>query len=167
MDRLLPPKQLLLEGNLVENWKRWKKDFTFYLTATEYDTKADNVKSSLLLHCIGDKAREVYDTLTFDEDGDNLKLEKILEKFEAYLAPRKNITYSRYKFLTYRQEEGQSFSKYLTEMKKLCSDCELAALQNDLLRDMLVIGLTDKRIQERLLRETALTLEKVITSCQK
>ena len=147
MDRLLPPKQLLLEGNLVENWKRWKKDFNFYLAATEYDSKADKVKSSLLLHCIGDTAREIYDTLTFDDEGDNMKLDKILEKFEAYLAPRKNITYSRYKFLTYRQEEGQSFSKYLTEMKKLSSDCELAALHNDLLRDMLVIGLTDKRIQ--------------------
>ena len=117
MERLLPPKQLLLEGNLVENWKRWKKEFAFYMTATEYDSKAYNVKSSLLLHCIGEKAREIYDTLTFDVADDNMKLDKILEKFEAYLAPRKNITYSRYKFLTYRQEEGQSFSKYLTAIR--------------------------------------------------
>ena len=83
------------------------------MTATEYEGKADNIKASLLLHCIGDKAREIYDTLTFDVEGDNMKYDKIVEKFEAYLAPRKNITFSRYKFLTYRQEEGQSFNKYI------------------------------------------------------
>ena len=166
MDRLLPPKPLLLEGNLVENWKRWKKDFSFYMTATEYDDKADNVKASLLLHCIGDKAREIYDTLTFDADGDDMKLDKILEKFEAYLAPRKNVTYSRYKFFTYRQEEGMSFNKYLTEMKKLGGDCELGTLQNSFLKDMLIIGLLDKRIQVGLFRDSNLTLEQVISTCQ-
>ena len=165
MDRLLPPKPLLLEGNLVENWKRWKKDFSFYMTATEHDDKADNVKASLLIHCIGDKAREIYDTLTFDADGDDMKLDKILEKFEAYLAPRKNVTYSRYKFFTYREEEGMSFNKYLPEMKKLGGDCELGTLQNSLLKDMLIIGLLDKRIQEDLLRDSNVTSEQVLSTC--
>ena len=56
MDRLTPPKLLIIGGNLVENWKRWKEDFTLYLTATEYTQKPNQVKSSLLLHCIGEKS---------------------------------------------------------------------------------------------------------------
>ena len=64
----------------------------------------EKVKASLLIHCIGDKAKEIYNPLTLDAVGDNMNYEKIMEKFEAYLAPRKNITFSRYKFLTYRQE---------------------------------------------------------------
>ena len=55
MDRLTPPKSLIVEGNLVEKWKRWKQDFTLYLTATEYTKKPNQVKFSLLLHCIGEK----------------------------------------------------------------------------------------------------------------
>ena len=51
-------------------------------------------------------------------------------------------------------------------MKKLCGDCELQTLANDLLRDMLIISLANKRLQERLLRESDLTLEKVISTCQ-
>ena len=105
--------------------------------------KEETVKSSLLLHCIGEKTREIYHTLTFEE-GDSMKYDKIIEKLEAYFAPRKNITYSRYKFLTYKQENGQSFSNYLTTMKKLCSDCELAGIENSLLGDMLVIGLSNR-----------------------
>ena len=134
MERLTPPKPLLLEGNLSENWKKWKQNFTLYMDAIEYEGKSDKVKSSLLLHCIGDKAKEIYNTLTFDEDGDNLKYDKILLKFEAYLAPKKNITFSRYKFLTYRQIEGQEFNTYHTEMKRLMLDSEVGTLANDLLR---------------------------------
>ena len=166
MDRLFPPKPLLLDGNPVENWKRWMKDFVFFMTAAEYTKKADNVKASLLLHCIGEKARDVYDTLPFDAEADKLSYEKIVEKFDAYFAPRKNITFSRFKFFTYRQETGQSFNTYLTEMKKLCCDSELGALQTDLLRDMLIIGLHDRRLQEALLRESDLTLTKTISTCQ-
>ena len=51
-------------------------------------------------------------------------------------------------------------------MKKLCSQCEFENLKDDLLRDMLVIGLADKRLQERLLREQNLTLDKVVSTCQ-
>ena len=79
MDRLSPPKQLSLEGNLLENWKTWKQNFGFYHTAIEYNDKDTKVKASLFLHCIGDKARQVYNTLPFDEADDNLKYDKILE----------------------------------------------------------------------------------------
>ena len=100
-DRLTPPKPLIVEGNLVENWKRWKQDFTLYPTATEYTRKPNQVKSSLLVHCIGEKGREIYNNFTFDNEEDTLVYDKIIEKFEAYIALRKNLTYSRFKFLSY------------------------------------------------------------------
>ena len=53
--------------------------------------------------------------------------------------------------MTYRQEEGPNFDKYLTEMRKLSNDCELDGLKDSLLADMMIIGLRDKRIQESLL----------------
>ena len=59
MDRLKPPKPLNLDGNLQQNWKSWKQDFILFMTDKEYDKKLDNVKSSLLLHSIGEQAREV------------------------------------------------------------------------------------------------------------
>ena len=70
MDRLTPPKPLIVEGNLVENWKLWKQDFTLYLATTEYTGKSNQVKSSLLLHYIGEKGREIYNNFTFDNEED-------------------------------------------------------------------------------------------------
>ena len=95
---------------------------------TEYDEKPDNVKSSLLLQCIGERARKVYDTLNFSTTADSMKLEKTIEQFEAYFNPIKNITFSRFKFFTYRQEIGQSFDDFVTELRKFINDGELERL---------------------------------------
>ena len=120
----------------------------------------------MFLHSVGEAARQVYNTPTFDEEGDNMKYDKILEKLEAYVNPRKNVTFCRYQFFTYRQEEGQSFDKYLIEMRNMSNNCEFDILKNSLLTDMLIIGLKNKNIQERLLREDNLTLDKVIKNCK-
>ena len=72
---------------LLRNGRDGKKTLLF-MTDTEYDGKTDTIKTSLLLHCIGDKAGKSMTLLTFDA-GDELKYDKIIEKLEAYLAPRK------------------------------------------------------------------------------
>ena len=117
MDRLKPSKLLNLDGNLLQNWKSWKQDFILFMTATEFDQKPDNVKSSFLLHCAGERTREVYSTFNFSSTADSMKLEKVMEQFEAYFNLRKNITFSWFKFFTYRQEIGQSFDDYLTGLR--------------------------------------------------
>ena len=43
---------------------------------------------------------------------------------------------------------------------------ELDHLQESLIRDMIIIGLHDKKLQERLLREINLTLDRTVEICQ-
>ena len=166
MDHIRPPKPLSLEGNVTENWKVWKQNFEFYLLAKESQDKAEEIKSGIFLHSVGEEARLLYNTLVFNAVADKLIYTKITEKFEAYITPRKNTTFCRYKFFTYRQEEGQNFDKYLTEMRKLSNDCELGGLKDSLLADMMIFGLRDKRIQESLLRKEDLTLIDVMENCK-
>ena len=166
MDGLTPPKPLIVKGNLVENWKRWIQDFTFYLTGTEYTKNPNQVKSSLLLHCIGEKGQEIYNDFPFDNEEDTLVYDKIIEKFKANIAPRKNLTYFRFKFLTYQQEEGQSFESFFRYLKKFSSDCELDHLKESLIRDMIIIGGHHEKLEKRLLREINLTLDRTVKICQ-
>ena len=89
------PKELIMNftGNLSENWRKWKREFQFYLTAIESDEKSEEVKTSRLLTAIGERARDIYYTFTFDSEGDEMKLDKVLEKYYLYMSSIKNITY--------------------------------------------------------------------------
>ena len=53
-------------------------------------------------------------------------------------------------------------------MKKFASDCELDHLKESLIRDIIIIKSykNDKKLQERLLREINLTLDRTIEICQ-
>ena len=93
-----------------------------------------------------------------------MKLAPVLHKFSEYCNPRKNITILRHKFFTYRQQEGQNFHDFVTELKKLSSECEFDNLQDSLIKDMIVCGTKDNSLRERLLREYDLTLSKAISA---
>ena len=161
-----PPKPLSFEGNAKENWTLWKQRFEFYLRAIECTGKPEQTKAGIFLTSVGDRGIKLYNTLKFDADGDKDKYSKIIEKFEAYVNPRTNITFARHKFFTYKQKEGQSFDLYLTEMTKLSNDCDLGNKVESILRDMVIIGLKDKRLQEGLLRKEKLPLEEIIAVCK-
>ena len=167
MDSLKAPKALNLNtpGNQAELWKSWKQSFQIFLQATESSTKPDLVKSSILLHCIGKQCKEIYDTFEFDE-GDEMKLNLILEKFDNHFKPRKNLTFMRFSFFTTRQTENEKFDEFFTRLKRMSEDCEFNQLRDSLIKDMIIIGLRNKKLQERLLRENDITLEKVLLNCR-
>lgn len=48
----------------------------------------------------GPEALEVYNTFQWDSDGDENKVDKIMEKFQRYCNPRKNLTFERHSFLS-------------------------------------------------------------------
>ena len=93
MEKLTPPEQLNLEsGNLAENWRTWRHRFEVFSIASGLSEKSERVQVATLLHVAGPKALEVYNAFTWDSEGDEHKIGKILEKFETYCKPRKNVT---------------------------------------------------------------------------
>ena len=50
----------------------------------------------------------------------------------------------------------------MTQLKKLSADCEFGELKNSLIRDVIMIGVSDNRLRERLLREPSLSLDNAI-----
>jgi hypothetical protein len=111
---------------------------------------------------MGPKGREIYETFTFSQETDKLKLKVVSEKLSTYYNPRKNITILRHQFFTYSQREGQSFNDFVIELKKLASECEFGTLADSLIKDMIACGVADQSLRERLLRDADLTLTNAI-----
>ena len=132
-----------------------------FLPATESTTKSDLVKSSILLHCVGKQAKEICNTFTFTTEDDKVKYAENIKKFDGHFSPKKNLTFLRFTFLTARQVEGETFDEYVTRLKTLSEDCEFGELRSSLIKDLIIIGLKDKKLQERLLSEPDINLEQV------
>lgn len=152
MSRFNPPKELSHEGSLSVEWGRWKKEFKFYLTATESSEKDEDVKTSRLLTAIGEKARDINYTFTFEEE-DEMKLAPVMTKFDEYITPKKNLPYLRFKFFSYNQTDGQTIDEYVTELKSRSRHFEFDSLKDGLIRDKIAAGIQDSKVRERLLRE--------------
>ena len=145
-----------------QTWKTWREAFDFYLVATESDAKSDKIKTSILLTCIGERGREIYETFEFTTAGDSLKLNPVLDQFEAYCNPRSNTTINRHKFFTYCQAEGQPFNNFVTELRTLSAECAFENLRDSLMKDTIICGVSDRALRERMLREPTLDLKKAI-----
>ena len=160
---LPPPEPLDLSGgNISANWKKFKQKYTNYEIATGISSKASSTRVATLLTVIGNDAIDVFNTLTWDAEGDDKKIEKVLLKFEEHCEPKKNVSYERYKFFSRAQESGESIDQYVTILRKLCETCEFGTLKNSLIKDRIVLGVNNTKTRERLLRVPDLTLEKAL-----
>ena len=120
----------------------------------------------MFLYTIGAQGRDVYRTFTFQTLEKDRKVEELFAAFEAHCNPKKNETVERYQFFTRNQEHGESFDKYLTELRILEKSCNFGTLKDSLLRDKIVCGIRDSHLRERLLRETDLTYKKCVAVCR-
>ncbi|GFS43632.1 transposon Ty3-G Gag-Pol polyprotein [Nephila pilipes] len=134
MEALRPPAPLQFSlGKVKEKRRKWRQELENYLLAK------------------------------FELPESKANYSEVLQKFEDYWSPRQNVVYERYKFLSCVQLEGQTIESYVTHLKTLASTCEFAEQENGLIRDCIVLGIyKDSGLQERLLRENNLSLEKAI-----
>lgn len=160
------PGPMCFESNVPMNWEKFKQKFMLYLEASEKISKPDKQKVALLLHCMGDQGIDVYNTFTYTENECKDNLQNVLSKFDTYCKPRKNIVYDRFKFFSRSQMNHESVDKYVTELKILAVPCEFGNELENLIRDRLVLGIQDKGLQERLLREPELELKKALDTCR-
>ena len=86
----------------------------------------------------------------------------IMDKFEAYCNPRKNVTWERHVFNTQNQRIGETIDQYVTELCTKAKSCEFGLLTESLIKDRIVCGITDDGTRSRLLREKDLTLSKAL-----
>ncbi|XP_030758046.1 uncharacterized protein LOC115883775 [Sitophilus oryzae] len=158
------PEPLNFDGVLADNWRRFKQRFDLYSEATDLPQKGNKKQVAIFLNLIGEEGLELFNSFSLT-DAETEDLKKVVEKFEEYCSPRKNIIFERYRFNSIIQNDGQSFDSFLTELRKAVKTTEYGEPEQ-MIRDRIVIGVSNKLTQERLLRESDLTLETAIKICR-
>lgn len=89
---LPPPEPLEIhDANAADKWKKFKRAWNNYSIAIEVTKKAEEVQGAMLLTVIGEEAREVFATFTWEDERDQ-------NKIGAYCQPWKSIPFKRYRF---------------------------------------------------------------------
>lgn len=80
--------------------------------------------------------------------------------------PEDNIIYSRYLFGTAVQEEYESMFDFIERLKILASACNYKNMRDELIRDRLIIGITNHKLREVLYSNSNLTLQEAVELCE-
>ena len=160
-----PPSRMEMDGDLRENWAIFKQTWSNYLIATERDKKSKAIQVGTLLSLIGKECLQTLNNIPMTA-ADKADPEKILDKLTEYFEPKQNKIYQRYLFNSCSQEHGERFETYLHKLRGLLKSCKYGILENELLRDRIVIGTNNQNIRAKLLSESGLTLDRTIDICR-
>ena len=149
------------EGNVADNCRCWEQQFTVDMRAAEVSQKTPATQEAILLHHAGPEALEMYNTFTFEGEEDRNSVDAVLGKYKSYCQPRKNNVFERYKFWQRNQFE-EPVDHWITDLKTRASTCEFGGECDNIIRDKIVFGVTERNLKERKLREADLTLGKAI-----
>lgn len=164
-DHLTKVSPLKLDGNLSENWRKFKRNFDIFLVAGELNEKSDTIKINTLLNAIGEEAVEVFDSFNLS-GAQKSQYAEVVKAFADFCEPKKNVVYERFMFNQRSQKEGESFDHFLMEIKRLVRTCEFGEKENEMLRDRIVMGVNEQRLQTRLLETANLTYDTAVEKCR-
>ena len=112
---------------------------------------------------IGALARRVFATFVWNPATNAEEIQPVLDQFEAYCRPRRDVPFERYKFYKRQQQAGETFDKYVTELRHLAINCNSDHISpEEILRGRILFGIADGWGGELLLRKDDLTLAEVL-----
>ena len=155
LDQLQPGKDKIEE---------YHQRFLLYCTANEI-TNADKMKA-IFLTSVGGVTYALLANLVSPAKPQERSLEELIKLFKDHHEPKKIVIAERFKFYKRPQREGESIASYLAELRRLEKDCEFDQNLSMALRDQLVCGLHHDGLQQKILAERELTLEKALSLAQ-
>lgn len=156
-------------GNVAEQWRKFKKQLSYYFDI-KFTKKqlTDQKKVGLLMTALGTDGIEILESL-FDDDADlpPPTFKQVIEAFDEFCNPKKNTVFERSVYFQMRQKPAQSIDSFIVALKNQAALCEFSYDEKEnLIRDILVIGVRDAKLREELLRDPDLDLATAVQAAK-
>ena len=98
-------------------------------------------------------------------------LNDVLQRFDEHCIPQKNVTMESYVFNTTVQKEKESFGEFETRLRTQIRRCDYictcgVSYEDRMLRDQIIIGVSNKQLQTKLIDGHNYTLAIVTEKCK-
>lgn len=163
MDTLLsisPPENF--DFSDFGSWPNCIRRFERFRIAAGISERSQEYQVNSLIYTMGDKADDIMSMQSLtDEERKNYS--KVKDAFEKHFVCKYNLIYERAKFNKRCQEPSETAEAFITVVYKLAENCQYGILQEEMIRDRLVVGIRDHGLSERLQLDPELTLSKAVT----
>lgn len=112
-------------------WPDWKQRFVRYRTATKLNKEDGDVQVSCLIYAMGSESENIYRSFTFAEDRHRNDFDKVIEKFDEYFVPRRNVIHERACFHQRVQRTGEKAETFIRALYELSEHCEFGASRDE------------------------------------
>ena len=148
----------LSEYNSAEDWISYVERLDQYFLAN--DVTEDTKKRAIFLSVVGDKTYKLIRDLVAPAKPTDKSFQALVDILTSHLEPAPSVIVERFKFNSRFRREGETAAQFLAELRNLARYCDYGGSLDDMLRDRLVCGINDGRMQRRLLAEKDLTLKR-------
>ena len=92
--------------------------------------------------------------------------DELVQLVQNHLQPPPSVIIQRFNFHSCSRHQDETISQFVAELRKLAEHCKFEDSLNEMLRDHLVCGITDQRIQRQLLSESKLSYSQALQIAQ-
>lgn len=162
MAKFQPPSEL--DFTKSSTWPEWKQRFLRYRTVSKLANEDGEIQVSTLIYSMGQQAETIFNSLRFSNVAETAAAERknfdtVLEKFDAYFMPKRNIIHERALFHQRNQRQGESAESFIRALYLMAETCVFGALRDECIRDRIVVGIRDKDLSNQLQMLPDLTLD--------
>ena len=146
-----------------EDWTSYAERLELYFTANDI---TERKQQGILLSVCGAETYRLIRDLVAPTKPTEKTFAELVKIVKNHQQPPPSIIVQRFYFNTRIQEMEETVSEFVAGLRRLSECCQFAATLDDMLRDRLVCGIRDSRLQQHPLAETYLIFQKALDSSQ-
>lgn len=151
----------------ISEFKESEESWTQYVERLEQFFLANDIEDvgkqrAIFLSVCGSRTYSLLRDILQPKKPAETTLKDILEALRKHYDPKPSVIVERFKFHSRSRDESESVATFVAGLRKLSEHCEFKDVLEDMIRDRLVCGINNDKIQRRLLSEPELSYKKAV-----
>ncbi len=144
-----------------QTWEEYCEIMEQFFAANEIED-ADRQRA-ILISVVGASTYSLMRNLLRPEKPKDKTYPELVSLLKNHFDPKPSEIVQRYKFDSRHRQCNESVMEYVAELRRLAQDCNYGDTLQQMLRDRIVCGINDDRIQRLLLAEADLTFDNAVS----
>ena len=148
-----------------ESWTSYTERLEQYFLAN--DVGSEEKKRAILLSVCGPSTYQLMRSLVAPRKPAEYTFAQLVKLIKDHHQPVLSVTVQRFAFNSRTRKDNESFADFIAALRHLSEHCAFGNSLGDMLRDRLICGCNNERLQRQLLAKTpAPSFEEVLTLAQ-